>query len=113
MTPCSSVEQLESFLAGTLAELEAETLRANLTAVPACQQVMDQQSDHPDLRAWATRDQPSDRDTNELAAVSRLLKRLRPLADTATPRPGDTAPFSDISPSAERTSVGHFRVLGE
>jgi len=113
MTPCSSVEQLQLFLSGTLAELEAETLRAHLAACPACQRTMDRLSDHPDLRAWAALGRPTDRDSGEVAALSRLLNRLRPLADTPPLQPGDTGPFADVSPCGERTSIGHFRVLGE
>lgn len=113
MTSCSSVERLQDFLDGALAPVEAETLRGHLAGCATCQRAMDLLSDHPDLQAFAARGRPATAVPGDLAAMSRLLRRLRPLGDTPPLQPGDTAPFADISPSADRLSVGPFRVLEE
>jgi serine/threonine-protein kinase len=92
MEPCASPETLAQLLAGELSEATAEALRVHLADCARCQAVLDQLSDHPELRRWVGECRPAPAPSGDASPLARLLADLAAAPLLGAPTVPEAAP---------------------
>ncbi len=120
MMACASAEVLRRLLEGTLATLEVAALRQHLLACPSCLAILDQLSDHSQLRELAGSCPSLETVAGENAPLAGMLAALRdmPPFDTFPSDPPERVrpPSSFLGPPLHPGDLGSldgYRVLSE
>jgi tetratricopeptide (TPR) repeat protein len=76
MSECLTPETLAQVLAGALGEPEASSVSAHLASCDTCRALLDQASDEPDLRGWASATREAPLANVQEPGLDQLLQRL-------------------------------------
>jgi tetratricopeptide (TPR) repeat protein len=117
MNLCPPAADLERLLTDELPAPDAGRLRAHLAACPACQERLDELSEHPGLRSWrgaAAAAPPTD---PRLGGLLAALRAAPVVSHTpTTPAPAGSATDAGLGPpraDGELGALGPYRLLAE
>ena len=118
MTSCLAEETLQSWLAGALEPVEADTVCAHVHECARCQSVLDRQTEYSGLRRWLEHGPETVANDLDAAAVAGMIDRIH-LALSARNEepdllPGGSSPAAlRAEPIGDTSRIASFRLLNE